>query len=82
MCYLNLRLQRSNNPTLSDEVPEILEATDQINTICEDERFIPIGNWRGDIGKLVSFFLYLIYLTDYEYQKSFFRLTFFFYQII
>jgi len=45
-----------NPPTLADDIPEFLDATNQIDSIYGDEKLIPIGNWGGDSGKLVSFF--------------------------
>jgi hypothetical protein len=44
---------------MAEEIFDFLDATNQINSVYTDERLIPIGNWGGDIGRLVS--LYLIF---------------------
>ena len=49
-----------------EDVLELFNATDKIYAAYEDERISPMGDWRGDLGKLVSFCLYLIYLLGYK----------------
>ena len=80
----NIERKGSTTANLEDDIPEFLNATDEIDRVYGDERFIPIGNWGGDIGKLVSFFLYLIYFQVIKYQKSFLNclVTFFFIKLI
>ena len=43
------------NATLqSEDVLELLSTDEQIDTIYGDEKLVPLGNWAGKVGKLVS----------------------------
>lgn len=45
----------SSDNIMAEGIFDFLDATNQIDTVYTDERLVPIGNWGGDIGKLVSF---------------------------
>ena len=53
----NLELKGSNINMQSEDILELLSATDQIDAVYGDERLTPIGNWGGDVGRLVSFYV-------------------------
>lgn len=46
---------------MTEGIFDFLDATNQIGKIYTDERLVPIGNWGGDIGKLVSFIFNFFY---------------------
>jgi hypothetical protein len=44
------------NGLISEEIPEFLESTNQVELYAE-EKYCPIGNWGGDVGRIVSFYI-------------------------
>ena len=51
---------RGINGLISEELPEFLEATNQVGTVYTDEICGAIGSWGGKLGELVSFMLLFI----------------------
>ena len=45
--------------TIEENIPEFLDATNQIDRIIT-----PIGNWGGDLGKLVSFIFNYLFVIN------------------
>lgn len=49
---------------MTEGIFDFLDATNLIGRIYSDERLVPIGNWGGDFGKLVSFILIFLFFLS------------------